>query len=118
MVPSGSPEHTWSTLYDRIYQVVRRIPKGRVATYGQIAALTGIPGRARQVGYALSALNDDTVPWHRVINAQGAISPRAAPEFVRIQRRLLEAEGVTLDDDDRVPLDQYRWCPRPGSRRR
>lgn len=107
-----------TTLYDRIYGVVRRIPKGRVATYGQIATLAGIPGRAREVGYALSALNDDAVPWHRVINAKGAISARAAPEYVRIQQSLLEAEGVRLDEDGRVPLERYRWRPRAGARRR
>ena len=98
--------------YHRIHAVVRRIPKGRVATYGQVAALAGLPGRARQVGYALRALDDDAVPWHRVINAQGGISPRADPEFVGVQRLLLEAEGVEFDSRDRVHLRRFRWRPR------
>ncbi len=100
--------------YPRIYQVVRRIPRGRVATYGQVADLAGLAGHARQVGYALSALDDDRVPWHRVLNAQGRISPRD-PGCVRQQRRLLEAEGVRLDAGDRVPLERYRWRPRSRS---
>ena len=62
-----------SDAYSRIYGVVREIPEGRVATYGQVAALAGPPGHARQVGYALHAINDDGVPWHRVINAKGEI---------------------------------------------
>ena len=61
--------------YSRIYAVVRRIPRGRVATYGQVAELAGLPGHARQVGYALHALpRGTTVPWHRVLNARGALS--------------------------------------------
>ena len=66
--------------YARIYEVVRRIPEGRVATYGQVAALADLPGHARQVGYALHALPEGgNVPWHRVINARGAISLRSDP---------------------------------------
>ncbi len=69
-----------SPTYARIYAVVRRIPRGRVATYGQIAELAGLPGHARQVGYALHALPDGTaVPWHRVLNARGALSLRRSP---------------------------------------
>ncbi len=98
-----------SDLYPRIYAVVRRVPAGRVATYGQIAELTGRCG-ARQVGYALHALrDDDDVPWHRVINARGEISLREQAPF---QRSLLEAEGVQLDAKGRVDLTRYRWRPR------
>ena len=100
-----------ASTYQRIYRVVRRIPKGRVATYGQIAHLAGLPRSARQVGYALRALDDDGVPWHRVINAHGAISRRAQAEFVHIQRSLLESEGVSFDRRGRVPLEQYQWNP-------
>jgi len=93
--------------------VVRRIPKGRVATYGQIASLAGLAGHARQVGYALHALPDGTiVPWHRVVNAAGRISTRAAPGGELVQRILLEKEGIRLDGRGRVPLDQLRWNPR------
>ena len=99
--------------YQRIYAVVRRVPRGRVATYGQIATLAGLPGQARQVGYALHALSDDSgVPWQRVINAQGRVSARAAPGWDDVQRQLLEREGVDFDGNGRVSLAHYRWMPR------
>jgi methylated-DNA-protein-cysteine methyltransferase-like protein len=109
--------------YARIYAVVRQIPQGRVATYGQVAALAGMPGQARQVGYALHALPDDEeVPWHRVINAQGRVSTRAEPFEESIQRQLLEREGLRFDASGRTDLEQHRWRPRsprgpsPGGR--
>ena len=96
--------------YARIYAVVRRIPRGRVATYGQIAELAGLPGHARQVGYALHALPDGTtVPWHRVLNAAGGLSPRAVQGAELTQRQLLEREGVPFNLRGRVPLDLIRW---------
>jgi methylated-DNA-protein-cysteine methyltransferase-like protein len=99
--------------YQRIYNVVRRIPKGRVATYGQVAALAGLAGHARQVGYALHALPGATaVPWHRVVNAAGRISARAVPGAELVQRLLLEKEGVRLDARGRVPLERARWQPK------
>ena len=96
-------------IYDRIYSVVRRIPRGRVATYGQIARLAGMPGHARQVGYALNALTEGGVPWHRVINARGEVSKRSEPGDERIQRELLEAEGVRFNRRGRLALDRYGW---------
>jgi methylated-DNA-protein-cysteine methyltransferase related protein len=99
--------------YQRIYRVVRRIPKGRVATYGQVASLAGLAGHARQVGYALHALPHGTiVPWHRVVNAAGRISTRATQGGELVQRILLEREGIRLDARGRVPLDRLRWHPR------
>jgi methylated-DNA-protein-cysteine methyltransferase-like protein len=99
--------------YDRIYAVVQRIPRGRVATYGQVAQLAGLAGQARQVGYALHALDDGArVPWHRVINARGGVSPRALPGWDQVQRQLLEHEGVAFDVGGRVSLTRYRWRPR------
>jgi methylated-DNA-protein-cysteine methyltransferase-like protein len=99
--------------YQRIYAVVRRIPKGRVATYGQVASLAGLAGHARQVGYALHALPDGTsVPWHRVVNASGGISRRSMPGGELVQRQLLEREGVLLDGRGRVSLTRVRWLPR------
>ncbi|MEO8088835.1 MAG: methylated-DNA--[protein]-cysteine S-methyltransferase [Gemmatimonadales bacterium] len=99
--------------YQRIYRVVRRIPKGRVATYGQVASLAGLAGHARQVGYALHALPRGTiVPWHRVVNAAGRISTRATPGGELVQRILLEREGIPLDARGTVHLDQHRWHPR------
>ncbi len=105
--------------YDRIYAVVRRIPRGRVATYGQVAQLAGLPGRARQVGYALHALGPESdVPWHRVINARGGVSPRSRPGWDAVQRQFLEREGVRFDDRGCVRLPRFRWAPRPGSGKR
>jgi methylated-DNA-protein-cysteine methyltransferase-like protein len=99
-----------SRTYRDIYAVVRRIPRGKVATYGQVAELAGLPGHARQVGYALHALsNGTTVPWHRVINAAGRCSLRAVPGAEVTQRLLLEREGVRFDAGGRVPLAKVRW---------
>ncbi len=103
--------------YARIYAVVQRIPRGRVATYGQVATLTGLTNGARQVGYALHALQSDSiVPWHRVVNAQGAVSRRAhaGPELE--QRLRLEAEGVLFDAGGRIDLDRFAWRARTGRR--
>jgi methylated-DNA-protein-cysteine methyltransferase related protein len=98
-----------SGVYGRIYAAVRRIPRGRVATYGQIARLAGLPRHARQVGYALSALANDSVPWHRVVNVQGGISGRSEPGFEERQRGLLEREGVVFGPSDRLSLARWRW---------
>ncbi len=100
--------------YERIYAVIRRIPKGRVASYGQIADLAGLPGHARQVGYALYALREgSTVPWHRVVNAQGRISlGRVIPEGDVEQRIRLEIEGVAFDADGKIALGRFQWRPR------
>ena len=98
--------------YARIYAVVRRIPHGRVATYGQVAELAGLPGHARQVGYALHALSAGTaVPWHRVVNAAGSCSLRTIPGADLEQRLRLEQEGVRFDARGRVPLARVRWRP-------
>ncbi len=98
-----------SDTYKRIYTVVRRIPSGLVATYGQVAALAGLPGHARQVGYALHALSENTrVPWHRVINAKGEISLRSAVGGHHEQRMRLEREKVEFDQRNRISLTRYR----------
>ena len=98
-------------IYNRFYQVIRKIPAGRVATYGQVAVLAGLPGRARQVGYALNSLKDESVPWHRVINAQGKISKRADSTYEMIQRELLIAEGIDFDGEGRTSLKKFQWIP-------
>lgn len=97
--------------YEVYYEVVRRVPPGRVTTYGAVAIAAGLPGRARQVGYAMAALPDDhDVPWHRVINVKGEISTRrGVPTFEHIQRALLVGEDVVFDDFGRVDLDRYGW---------
>ena len=96
--------------YDQIYSVVLSIPAGSVATYGQVAEIAGLPGRARQVGYAMRTLPPDSgVPWHRVVNAAGRISRRRDPDGEWLQRALLEAEGVVFKDLDRLSLKLYQW---------
>ena len=97
------------SVYDDIYAWVRRVPEGKVATYGQIAGLAG-KCTARQVGYAMAALRDGSgVPWHRIINSQGKISLRTVSEGHRLQRILLEAEGIVFSGDDRIDMGEYRW---------
>ena len=95
------------TLYERIYATVQRIPEGTVATYGQIASMTGIPKGARQVGYAMAALGRGRprpdVPWHRVVNAKGE-SSIGEEQIVR-----LEAEGIQFNDKGRIDLKVFGW---------
>lgn len=113
---------TPTTANARIYSVVAKIPRGKVATYGQIASLADIPRHARQVGYALHALPvESSVPWQRVINAKGEISPRKWSEIHLVQRDLLEEEGIVFDEYGRVNFKRFRWQPsldlrRTGSR--
>jgi methylated-DNA-protein-cysteine methyltransferase related protein len=100
--------------YERIYAVVSHIPRGRVATYGQVARLAGLAGQARLVGYALSALETGSrIPWHRVVNAAGEISLRRdGGPASRLQRLLLQRERVRFDTRDRISLERFRWRPR------
>ena len=100
--------------YDEIYRWVCHVPEGKVATYGQIAGLAG-KCSARQVGYAMAALPEDSgIPWHRIINSQGRISLRSGSEGHRLQRILLEAEGIVFSADDRIDLVEYRWTAAAG----
>ena len=106
-----------SRRYAAIYRLVRAIPEGRVATYGQVAALAGLPGRARLVGHALRILPDAfQVPWHRVVNAQGGISRRGSqdPGSERTQYLRLAAEGIRFNRNGRIPLSSFQWR-RPGA---
>lgn len=93
-----------------VYQLVRMIPYGQVATYGQIAKLAGIPRHARHVGYALRTLGDDNdLPWHRVVNAQGKMSIRSADQSAEnLQKQRLEQEGITFKGD-KLSLKHYQW---------
>jgi methylated-DNA-protein-cysteine methyltransferase related protein len=98
--------------YDRIYAVVRQIPPGKVATYGQVAELAELPRRARLVGYALYRVDalDADIPWHRVINAKGEISHsplRRGSDY--FQRSLLEAEGLEFNAAGKINLRKYLW---------
>jgi methylated-DNA-protein-cysteine methyltransferase-like protein len=107
---------TRSHTYRRIWRTVRRIPPGRVATYGQIALIAGFPRQARLVGYALHHTPDRLdIPWHRVINARGEISfPKGSSHYEMQLNRLLE-EGVVFVGG-RVDLDRYRWRSSTRSR--
>ena len=98
---------TGSQLYDRIYALVREIPPGRVATYGQVAGIVGCT--ARVVGYAMAACPSDSIPWQRVINSRGEISPRPAGGASR-QRVLLVEEGIRFSASGRVDLGAVRWA--------
>lgn len=96
-------------LYERIYAVVRQIPPGKVATYGQVARLVG-GCSAQMVGFALAALDFDTdAPWQRVINRQGKISLRVGGTGSALQRQLLEAEGVRFDQQGQVDFNEVGW---------
>ena len=96
-----------------IYAIVAQVPRGRVATYGQIAQLAGLPRQARLVGYALSALAaDNRLPWHRIVNARGRISERGdGGVAARTQRKRLEQEGIRFAADGAIALAQYQWQP-------
>lgn len=100
--------------FEQVYAVVRRIPKGKVTSYGRVAAMLGSPRSARAVGYAMNGLrykSDDyaDVPWQRVINHAGYISIKGSPNSKRKQAELLLAEGVAVDDDFNVDLNEYLW---------
>lgn len=105
------------TFYEKVYEQVRRIPDGRVTTYGHIAALAGNPRAARTVGWALHALPHDTdVPWHRVLNARGGISISKVGLPPELQRALLEEEGVEFRADGTADLDRWGWIePEAGT---
>ncbi|HEU4733723.1 MAG TPA: MGMT family protein [Kofleriaceae bacterium] len=120
MASSAMTEHV-AKLYRSIYAVVRRIPTGRVATYGQIAELAGIPGGARVAGAAMkTSKRSDRLPWQRVIGKAGKNRGRIAihdPVGAAVQRRLLGDEGVDVGDSGLIALDRYGWLPAGAHRR-
>ncbi len=102
--------------YEQVYAVSRRIPKGKVTSYGRIANMLGAPNAARAVGYALRALKDkqddptyDDVPWQRVVNSQGRISIANREFGAQLQAKLLRKEGVLVSEDLQINLDIYLW---------
>ncbi len=101
--------------FEAVYRVVRKIPRGRVMTYGQIATILGAPRSARAVGYAMRA-SPGKVPWQRVINRKGQISARSEVERPIIQKMLLESEGVHFDNAGTCDLERLRWEPRNPDR--
>lgn len=97
------------SMYSRIYSVVRMIPSGKAATYGQISRIAGRCS-ARNVGYAMSSVPfGSDIPWHRVINSRGMVSIRSGGGEGSAQRQLLEGEGILFNEKDRVNLDIYGW---------
>jgi methylated-DNA-protein-cysteine methyltransferase-like protein len=98
---------------DRVRRAIKRVPKGRVATYGQIAAICGNPRGARQVVRALHASSEKhQLPWHRIINGKGKIGLPPGGGY-EVQRALLEQEGVIFRPNDTIDLARYQWRPRP-----
>jgi methylated-DNA-protein-cysteine methyltransferase related protein len=100
--------------YQQIYTITRQIPQGRVATYGQVAELANLAGKARVVGYALFQIDVSTtdVPWHRVVNAKGEVSYsplRRGADY--LQRSLLEQEGIKFNANGKINLREYKWQP-------
>jgi methylated-DNA-protein-cysteine methyltransferase-like protein len=96
-----------ASTFARVYKLVKQIPCGRVATYGQVALALGMPHGARTVGWAMHDCPDD-VPWHRVVNAQGKISVRPTVGFHE-QRARLKAEGVRFDREGKIDLEKFGW---------
>lgn len=97
------------SFFKAVYGMVRSIPRGKVATYGQIARLAGKPGAARMVGWAMSSSSPkNPIPWHRVVGAGGRIIISKALTYSEIQRQLLQREGVQFHGD-RVKMDQFQW---------
>jgi methylated-DNA-protein-cysteine methyltransferase related protein len=110
-VSGGVPANVNEPRYnERVFEIVRRIPAGNVMTYGQIAEILGENYTARTVGFAMHAA-DESVPWHRVINAQGACSTGRVLLPLNKQQRMLEAEGIEFDARARCDLGRYRWTP-------
>ena len=96
----------------RVFQLVRRIPSGRVMTYGQIAAILGAGYTPRTVGFVMHSAGEEDVPWHRVINSQGACSTMKIVLPANRQQGMLEQEGVKFDTSGRCDLRQYLWEPK------
>ena len=94
--------------FEKIYEVVKSIPKGKVATYGQVALLAGNPRWARVVGYALHVNPEPgTIPCHRVVNREGKVAPGFAFGGEGVQRQLLKSEGIVFEPDGRIDLEKY-----------
>jgi methylated-DNA-protein-cysteine methyltransferase-like protein len=110
MRKNGEPS-TGDGFFSRAYEVVRQIPRGRVATYGQVARVMGEPRKARFVGFAMHASPGMAggVPCHRVVFADGRLAPGFAFGGPGAQRRLLEGEGVSFRGDGTVDLDRCQW---------
>lgn len=104
-----------NSTFEKIYEIVARIPSGKVATYGQIAALAGMPRGARVVGWAMRAVPEGRdLPCHRVVNKQGTMAPEYAFGGQDIQRSLLMAEGITFRANGCIDMEKHIWKPKKG----
>ncbi len=108
---AARPQEETPAYRERVYEIVKRIPTGRVMTYGQIAEILGEGYTPRTVGFVMHAADEETTPWHRVINSQGACSTGRIILPPDKQQRMLEAEGVEFDARGRCNLGRYRWVP-------
>jgi methylated-DNA-protein-cysteine methyltransferase-like protein len=104
------PDNSDKDYRERVFRIVRSIPRGRVMTYGQIAEILGEGYTPRTVGFVMHSSNDKT-PWHRVVNAQGGCSTRGIVLPHDKQQRMLEAEGVSFNERGRCELQEYLWIP-------
>jgi methylated-DNA-protein-cysteine methyltransferase-like protein len=111
------PEPTDNDYRERVFRIVRSIPRGRVMTYGQIAEILGEGYTPRTVGFVMHSSNDKT-PWHRVINAQGGCSTRGLVLPHDKQQRMLEAEGVRFNERGRCELQEFLWIPQEPAGKR
>jgi len=114
--PVASRKHApkKQTFYAAVWQLVRKVPRGKVVTYGQVATWLGSPRAARAVGYAMFNVQDADVPWQRVVNFKGEISIGGHQHRPDLQRKLLEAEGVELDEHGQINLERFRWQGDPS----
>ena len=103
------PRTTRPNFFARVYEVVRLVPYGKVATYGQIAYMTGLHPSVRRVVWILHSCSDkESLPWHRVVNRKGEISLKPGKGYEK-QKELLEKEGIVFSDNNRIDLDKYLW---------
>ncbi|MCB1177994.1 MAG: methylated-DNA--[protein]-cysteine S-methyltransferase [Leptospiraceae bacterium] len=100
------------SFYEKVFSMVKKIPKGKVTSYGRVASLLGHPRAARAVGYALSSLkkeNETQIPWQRVINSKGKISFKGDTFRANLQRKLLEKEGIVFNHDGQIDFKRFGW---------
>ena len=101
--------------FDKVYEVVAKIPYGQVATYGDIAEVCGVRSSARTVGWALNGIKEGGLPCHRVVNRFGALSGRMHFGSYDLMEELLKSEGIEFDKDGFVRLDKHLWIPKRSS---
>ena len=106
MNPANDPKYR-----ERVYQIVRQIPPGRVMTYGQLAEILGNGYTPRTVGFVMHGADTENVPWQRVINSQGACSTGKMTLPVNLQQQMLESEGVKFSERGKCDLRTYLWYP-------